>query len=35
MPPGLCSGMSLTIRGKREPLLDGAGPLIRRLSSLR
>lgn len=34
LPPGGCSAMSLTIRGARQPALEGAGPVIARLRPL-
>jgi hypothetical protein len=35
LPPGACNGMSLTIGGRGQPVLVGAGPVIRRLRKLR
>lgn len=35
LPPGICSDMSVTIRGKRRPALEDAGPVIARLRKLR
>ncbi len=35
LPPGICSGMSLRIAGRPQPVLEGAGAVIRRLRELR
>jgi hypothetical protein len=35
LPPGPCSGMTLTIHGERQPTLEGAGSVVAQLRKLR